>query len=678
MQQEEYFHSISQSIASMLEEKTLAIAKERGGEKDYAGERLFYKRILKSCPLVKSEFYQEQDSTTLCITAFCKTSFHQEVGRFITDFFGKWLLPGKTIPLHQTHSATVSFKKLPKRSFFFHEMYIEIKDEQDLKHIQANMEGLINELRVNILAVSHARRVVSVKTLTEDQKKIIIQENISELLELPSKGHHQTLFEQMQHFFLKASSEEKIDDLKKTLSPLPHLRPDLFERDLFQEVQRFMIFASKEFMECRSLSHVGRVISYSYLFKKRASHALTLEPDERFVTTKLLRTRLKGEDNKKGIIGLLATINFSTENENFDERDLFLAAATLIPESKLVPGSTIHNKREYSRTRVLYLEIEKEVAPFTSKEIDHLQKTLHKEILSRLDSVTDTLFMPRNEEEVMRNILTLGSQLRFPTDLPQVMINFSSQEKKTLTFTVLLVRIEHPGLPVIKASTKIFKRDVWINEKEEKVVGLVRKKIHKKAYILEICCHKKPYLRKDYSLDLTRARRDVYNYISNVAGEVRDFNGGMISKQNEVLIEFKRMLLESNYADDFFLENFFYSFTPRFMQCLLPPTALKHSFNFLCEAEEHDFNERIYFMKTITWEKYMIITVSTINGSFKDFIEERVSLLEFDPSSLATSYTNLHDIPTLSYILNFSDPIQADRLLKTLVEGVKEWKASLN
>nr|MCH9811502.1 hypothetical protein [bacterium] len=116
----------------------------------------------------------------------------------------------------------------------------------------------------------------------------------------------------------------------------------------------------------------------------------------------------------------------------------------------------------------------------------------------------------------------------------------------------------------------------------------------------------------------------------------------------------------------------------RFMQCLLPPTALKHSFNFLCEAEEHDFNERIYFMKTITWEKYMIITVSTINGSFKDFIEERVSLLEFDPSSLATSYTNLHDIPTLSYILNFSDPIQADRLLKTLVEGVKEWKASLN
>ncbi|MCH9811793.1 hypothetical protein K0U07_03405, partial [bacterium] len=125
MQQEEYFHSISQSIASMLEEKTLAIAKEMWGEKDYAGERLFYKSILKSCPLVKSEFYQEQDSTTLCITAFCKTSFHQEVGRFITDFFGKWLLPGKTIPLHQTHSATVSFKKLPKRSFFFHEMYIE-------------------------------------------------------------------------------------------------------------------------------------------------------------------------------------------------------------------------------------------------------------------------------------------------------------------------------------------------------------------------------------------------------------------------------------------------------------------------------------------------------------------------------------------------------------------------
>ena len=114
------------------------------------------------------------------------------------------------------------------------------------------------------------------------------------------------------------------------------------------------------------------------------------------------------------------------------------------------------------------------------------------------------------------------------------------------------------------------------------------------------------------------------------------------------------------------------------MQCILPPIALKHSFLLFGEALEHDFNDCIYFIKTITWEHYFIITVATINQSFKQFIEEKITHLDFDPSSLSVSSTNVHDVPTLSYILNFSDPLQSEQLLKTLVEGIKEWKKSFS
>lgn len=675
-QHEEYYKGIQKTIASMLSEDSISLAQIMWRDCDTTKNRPFYKSIMQSLPFTKVDFYPHQEITTLSISTLCKASFTAEVGRFICDYFSKWLIPGKTIALHHVHSSVISFDNLPKRGFFFHEILIQIEDSKDLSAIKQNISNLVSEMKINILAVSHARRVTSVNALTEEQKKIIIQENISELLDIPSKGYNHNLFEQMQHFLLKASSEERVLKIKESLAPLTLLKPQLFERDLFNEMGRFILPTNVEFTLKRPIPHITRIISYSYLLRKRAAHAFASDPNDRFAVTKILRTNLTIDNLKKPVIGLLAAINYSSESENFDERHLLAGALALVPKATLVENSTIHNKREYTGTRIIYLEIEKENGAFTSKEITILQKSLTNEVVSRIETVTDSVFMPRNEEEILRNILTLGNQLKFPSDLPQVMINFQTQERQTLLFTVLLVRIEHPDEPTIPISPRKMRKEIWIKDKEVKTVGLIRKKTPKKAYILEVCCPKKTYLRKDFSLDLTRARRDVFSFITDIAGEARDFNGGMIAKQNEVLVELKRMLLSHNFSDDFFLENFFYSFTPRFMQCLLPATALKYSFGFLCEAEEHDFNKCIYFIKTITWERYIIITVATINSSFKEFIEERISLLEFNPSSLAISYTNIHDIPTLSYILNFSDPIQSEKLLKTLVEGIKEWKAS--
>ena len=49
--------------------------------------------------------------------------------------------------------------------------------------------------------------------------------------------------------------------------------------------------------------------------------------------------------------------------------------------------------------------------------------------------------MPRNEEEVMRNILILSEQLKLVRDLPQIIVSFDEQTDKYVSFTVILLRI---------------------------------------------------------------------------------------------------------------------------------------------------------------------------------------------------------------------------------------------
>jgi len=673
-QMENYYQGIQNVISEMIPQVCREIIQKHQFKIDYC-KKQFYKAIVERSPLIHSSFYEEKTQTTLSISTLCKAKYTREVGRFICDYFSKWLLPGKHIALSHVHSAEIRFEQYERETFFFHEMLIEIDNKKNLDQIKANLPDLLNELKLNILTVYHARRVLSVKSLTDEQKKIIIQENISELLDIPSRGYNHNLFEQMQHFLLQASSEDKMLKIKDSLSPLLDLKPQIFERDLFNEIQRFILPTSGQFLALRKLNYIKRVIAYSYLLRKRGSFAHNSNPSERFAVTKILRTQLQLEESEKPVLGILLAINYSSENEIFAERHFLAAIHSILPNVKPVENSTIHNKREYTSTRIIYLEIEKNADGFTSEEIKKLQKNLTEKVVSKIESVNNKIFLPRNDEEILRNILTLNNQLRFPTDLPQVMINYHSQQNDFLVFTVILVRIEYPNL---KRITKNLKKDhIFIKEKEEKLVGKIRKEHTKKAYVLEIHCRKKDYLRSDFSVDLTRARRDVFSFITNINGDVRDFNGGMIAKQNEVLVELKRNLLQTNFTDDYIVENFFYSFVPRFMQCILPVPALKHSFSFLQEALEHDFNKAIYFIKTITWESYSIISVATINQSFKEFIEERISSLNFDPSSLATSYTTVHDIPVLSYILNFSDPLQSETLLKTLVEGIKEWKSKL-
>ena len=243
-----------------------------------------------------------------------------------------------------------------------------------------------------------------------------------------------------------------------------------------------------------------------------------------------------------------------------------------------------------SQARVFYIEIEKlQDSAFTTDEIKYLQKNLPRELKESIESVIHPVFMPRNEEEIMRNILLLSQQLNYVADLPQVIISFDTQTENELIFRVILLRVmKDTTLPILD----IFKEaqsELHVRDLEVKHVGHLRKKYIKQANVFKVVLSKKSFSRKDYSIDLFKARQSLSSELHQLFKGIRDFNGGILSKQHEAFVQLRDLLKNTSTNKAFLLENFFYSLSPPLHQSLVLPAVLKSLFVLMLEALESDY-----------------------------------------------------------------------------------------
>ena len=638
----------------------------------------FYQQITEQIPLSTWSVNQEETPCSISITTLAPASDTQGLGRFLLDIYSRWSIPGKQLIIPSVNVLAFEFVHFPGHGFLIHHILGLIENNKDLSIFLGNIPDLVKEMRLNILSVQYARRIVSLKPLTLDQKKLIIQENILSLIERPEREIETNLFEHMHHFLVKVSAEKKITQIKEQIAPLLEYKPKHFERDLFSELHSYVSLFNDEFVAAREMKQLTRIIAYKYFFRKLITNECLSHPNQRHLHVRLLHSVAAiGKETKK-VIGILIGINILRENEIVEERHLFTAAQSILSKTLKVPGSVIIDRRSNNNVRTIYLEIYRESSRFTSAEIKQLIKRLPREIKSRIESVINPIFMPRNEEEVMKNILVLSNQLKYVQDLPQVMINFHKQTSSTISFTIILLRVNKPeDIPLQKLFKKC-KSNLIFSEHEVKSVGCLRKKYPKEANIFEMQLEKKQFLRRDFSVDLNSARRYVYNILCEMVGEVRDYNGGMISKQSEVLNSLKKLLLQINIHNDFILENFFYSLTPNYMQSILKPSVLKKLFLILLEAIEHDYSKSIFFLKTQIVEEHFILTVGAINPTFKEYIDHKLEAFDLEPSSLTTSFVNIYEICCLSYILHFRDPDEHQKFLQIIIEAVKSWKEMMN
>ncbi len=672
-----YLHSLQALISRVLPKDILEFGEKVESQESYGQIDDFYNQIQKAIPSVSWTKGGETAPYIVSITTLCGAEYTHGVGRFLGDIYSRWIIPGKQLQLVYVHSLAFRFSMKPGLGFFIHELFIKIDTHKDLGVVLENLLSLSREVSLNISAVQHARRVISLKPLSIDQRRLIIQENISYLLNKPSKESSYSIFDQMQHFLIKVSAEEKITQIKEQIAPLLEFRPQIFDRDIFHELQTFVFQFKDAFVADRELSHLSRIISYTYLFRKLLTNAALSHPNQRHVNIKLLHTRMEINSIPKKIVGVLIGINLLRENEIIGEKHLFKAIQSILPSAQKVEESLITDRKTNCNVKTLHLEIYRKEGDFSLDELKELRKRLPREVKSRIESVINPIFMPRNEEEVMRNILILSNQLKSLQDIPHVIISFHKQTETSISFSVVLLRVLKPEDTKLEKLFEKQKSKVQFSDHEIKTVGVIRKRYPKEANIFEIHLDKKQFLRKDFSVDLSQARRNVYTTLLDMLGDVRDYNGGMISKQNEVLNELKKLLLQINIRNDFILENFFYSLTPNYMQSIAKPAILKKLFLLILESIEHNYTDHFYFLKTQIVEDHFLLSLGAINPTLKDFVEDRLEPLDLENATLTSSFVNIYDISCHSFMMKFTDSDQHQLFLQCIIESIKIWKATM-
>jgi len=489
------------------------------------------------------------------------------VGRFFLDMASKWLLPGRQllVPFFFTTDFVVA-----STTFTFSEIVIGPLSSEDLEGVRYHLPLVEAEIRLGAASVYHAKRILEIKGLSADEKTSLVQEQIVSLLKR---------------------------------------RPQYFDYDIFHQMQHFLVMCRDLFKEARETHHLSRLITLFYLFRKEIRAHMEEMPTQRHLRIKMMQARVLVPFGIKKVLGVVVAVNFLKENELFEKEHLFAAIKRCLPGVVAIEESLLLDKGQEDKIQLIYLEVEKEGGQEISfQEISLLKEQLPKALHEHVQHLIRPVFMPRNEEEVMRNILTLGQQLKYLRDIPQVIISFEEQTDVEVMFTIVLARILFPDTLSIEEMLQE-KASLEFSIDRVRKVGMVRKKYVKEGVVFRLKLSTELFLREDHSLDLYKARQQVLEELQQVFGEVRDYNGGMISKQIEALASLKELLEVEAAQHGLLLEKFFHAIFPVEMRSVLAPVHLKNLFLLFVHAKKGE-NDSSFFWQREKEDLFLLIPLS--------------------------------------------------------------------
>lgn len=627
------------------------------------------KALLQSLPILNPS----EIGTSFSITLLCPGLYTDGVGRYVSDTLSRWIIPGKNLSITGGMSLSFAFEKLPEHKFYFDHLLVSGYEEEEISTIRQNLPSLIEEMKLNIMAVYQARYVASLRSISLDQKNLLIRENLSKILNLPAEAADRSLFDQMHHFLMKVSEEEKMGQVKRTIAQLMQIRPKSFDREVFYEMTHFTILFKEQFSSKRAARHISRVIALHYLFKKVLLDSIHKNPNERHISIKLFNTCL-GE--KQPVLGILVGLNVLREPEKFDKKFLLEAVGTLLPEVEFVKDSYMCDRRDEAVT-ILYLEVSnRSFAPFSSDEIKQLRLKLGNQLKRQIESDVHPIFLPRNEEDVARNLILLSQQLKFSRDLPQASIHYEKQTESEILFSVLLTRLRLPTTKSLRELILQAQSPIKFTIDEARDIGKLKRRIPKEAAILRVSLEKAPFFRPDYSVDLLRARQRVAYELNRIIGDYRDFNGGMILKQEESLLLLRKQIGRMEQPVEFLLEDYFYSIRPGIMQTVLPTEVLKSHFTLLQTLQRKNNDEPYEILEEST-ERFYLLFIGSADGTFKDKIDIEVEKLKLPSYELASCFVQMPSLVAAGYVLRTDDQLVAQSFRRALERGLNAWSKNL-
>lgn len=585
--------------------------------------------FLKQLPLIGHHPLEEPPFD---LTFFLCCRFRENAFRFFCEMIRQWLLPKRQTNILLQFAVDFLLPDLTDQQFIAAKLSLRCQTAHEKEIIARHLPALLTELRLGVASSYHASCILEVRGLSYDEQTMLIQERIALLIKS---------------------------------------RPQDFDYDLINQMQQFFVLCKEEFKQTHSVRQMSRMICIQYLFRKALKLSFDAFPDRRYSSVKLARIELRGG---RKVLGIIIGLSFLRENECFEARHILGAVRTLIPGAQKVEGSFYAHTQHDDSTYTAYLEIERAGESFTCEEMFLLKHELPSALKGRIEQRLHSVFMPQNEETIMRHIVTLSGELQYVRDLPQVMIDFVGQTQEHLEFLVIVLRILRANQLSIQRAFESQATPLEFLFDRRKFVGTVRHKYKKEATLFRLRQNKLPFLRQDHSVDLYKARQHISSELTRMIGEFRDYNGGTIFKETELLTALRQALGHVADENHFLLENFFFSLHPVVMRSLLSAEVLARLFHMIIDAQVEGVPEE---------QSYQIrIKEDGVNFYFLAIADDpsfAESLLECaEAYDAATCLMVELEYPCFGLICTHHDPGQARELWYLLEKTLATWSSKKN
>jgi oligopeptide transport system substrate-binding protein len=477
----------------------------------------------KELPFVEIE---QISSSTLTIRAI---SLPESIDLFATlpDLISLYTSRGSSFPSLKFHRFTISSSPQPLLCHEITIIFPEISDET-ISHLRSEIWHLLSQKE-------SLPKIIATKDLSFEKNAILLRKTI--------------LNQSVRH----PKTTETLDEL-----------------------QRFLLSTEREFQKIRTPLHLLRIIrSLSWLRHRQTLHRIS--SPKRNLILRVFPATLQFSFGTREVLSITASLSSLSAHERCESRHLLRACQLLIPSVELVPQSFFTYRHPDDQTTSFYIEIEHQTrSSFSLKDLVLLRKELASCILSSIEKVDSHVDLLQNEEDSFRNSLLLNQQIKNINDPPQMIIQLKSQDEEGLDFYVTLIRVVKTDTPPqLPPPAEL----VQFRLLQTFVLGTIGSYL-KQVVVLLVRCAKEPFFRHDHSIEFLKAREFVGHTIDDVFGKVRDLNGGLISRQYELLNAVKKQLSEEELKSIFLIEEFFYSLSPPSMKSLLDPQHVLTAYRF--------------------------------------------------------------------------------------------------
>lgn len=596
----------------------------------------FEKWLNKSIPLFEW-IPPESPPSILTISLLTKPLKVFPSETFFQEMIKRWLIPHSETTIVSFQHMLFYFDHYLKAPFFIAEAKILVRDKKEHDLIKMNLPLLKNEIIGAVNSGNFAKSILESKGLPVDRKLLLVRDSLLRL---------------MQRF------------------------PDDFDEQILHRFAYAQAYTSDEFKKWRSFPHLTRIIASMYLIRNDLERELRMLPERRHIKIRFAQTKLTFSFGKKPVLGIIIGLNFFHKFEFFEEKHILLSVQKFFPEMRLVSKSFYAFCPDQSPICTIYVELEKEDGSrFFPGEIRTLRSHLVDEFSKRIEHLVPSLFMVRNEEEVMRNILLLSQEIKTAQDLPQMMISFDQHSQEDLIFTVVLVRIKNrESSPVQDLLSGVDPKIRFIPDRVQNV-RFLNKSHPIEANVFRLQIRKlSDFLRMDFSVNLYLARQEVVTFLNRELGEIRDYNGGMILKQGELLGQFKRLFQDLSERNQDFLENFFYALSPIETQATIPLSYLSFFFDLFLHLSEKEFPKKNGCDVEIKYsEGGAFAALRGKDSSYRSLIEDCLKEVDIYGRSLVSASLFFEGSFYLGYHLAAHDSETREIFKKAIFKGVEKW-----